>query len=217
MEKVSLGISTCLLGENVRYDGRNVLDCFLRDTLGKYVRYVPVCPEVECGFGVPRETMRLMGDPAHPRLVTACSGIDYTKRMEAWAGTRATELEHSGLCGFIFKSNSPSCGLERVKVYDDKGEPRTIGAGIFARIFREQFPPHPGRGGQPAPRPGPVGGLHRPHLPSQRHRARIDRKRAAAPPSCMSRKREKVLTMEQDPVTNGCFWWKRSKKQWPRR
>jgi len=140
MEKVSLGISTCLLGENVRYDGRNVLDCFLRDTLGKYVRYVPVCPEVECGFGVPRETMRLMGDPAHPRLVTACSGIDYTKRMEAWAGTRATELEHSGLCGFIFKSNSPSCGLERVKVYDDKGEPRTIGAGIFARIFREQFP-----------------------------------------------------------------------------
>jgi len=140
MEKISLGISTCLLGENVRYDGGHALDCFLRDTLDKYVRFVPICPEVECGFGVPRETMHLMGDPAHPRLVTTCSGIDHTKRMEAWAGARAAELAHSGLCGFIFKSNSPSCGMGRVKVYAEMGEPHTIGVGIFARIFREHFP-----------------------------------------------------------------------------
>ena len=128
------------LGENVRYDGGHALDRFLKDTLGTYVHYVPVCPEVECGFGIPRETIRLTGDPEHPRLVTTCTGVDHTERMEAWAGMRVAELEHDDLCGFIFKSNSPSCGMERVKVYDEKGMARKIGVGIFARIFMERFP-----------------------------------------------------------------------------
>ncbi len=140
MEKIGLGISTCLLGENVRYDGGHALDRFLKDTLGTYVHYVAVCPEVACGFGIPREAMHLTGDPAHPRLVTTCSGVDQTECMEAWARNRVVELEHEKLCGFIFKSNSPSCGMERVTVCDEKGEPRKIGAGIFARIFREHFP-----------------------------------------------------------------------------
>ncbi len=137
---ITLGISACLLGENVRYDGGHAQDRFLKETLGAYVRYAPVCPEVECGFGIPREAMRLTGDPEHPRLVTTRTGVDHTDRMEAWARTRVAELEHEGLCGFIFKSNSPSSGMERVKVYDEKGVPRKIGAGIFARIFREHFP-----------------------------------------------------------------------------
>ena len=140
METISLGISACLLGENVRYDGGHALDCFLRDTLGKYVRYVPVCPEVGCGFGIPREAMHITGDPGHPSLVTTYSGVDHTKRMEAWAGIRVAELEQERLCGFIFKSSSPSCGMERVTVYDEKGAPRKIGVGIFARIFMERFP-----------------------------------------------------------------------------
>jgi uncharacterized protein YbbK (DUF523 family) len=140
MEKISLGISACLLGENVRYDGGHALDGFLRDDLGMYVRYVPVCPEVECGFGIPREAMHLAGDPEHPRLVTVCTGVDHTKRIEAWAGLRVAEVEHDALCGFIFKSSSPSCGMELVKVYDEKGEPHEIGVGIFARIFMERFP-----------------------------------------------------------------------------
>jgi uncharacterized protein YbgA (DUF1722 family)/uncharacterized protein YbbK (DUF523 family) len=140
MGKIPIGISTCLLGENVRYNGGHALDRFLRDTLGKYVRYVPVCPEVECGFGIPRETFRLVGDPKEPRLVTGHTGVDHTDRMEVWASNRVTELENDGLCGFIFKSDSPSSGMERVKVYDDKGVPRKIGVGVFARIFMEHFP-----------------------------------------------------------------------------
>jgi uncharacterized protein YbbK (DUF523 family) len=140
MEKIRLGVSTCLLGENVRYDGGHALDRFLKDTLGAYVRYVSVCPEVECGFGIPRETMHLAGNPEHPRLVTTRTGIDHTDRMEVWARTRVAELEHDDLCGFIFKSNSPSSGMERVKVYDETGVPRKIGVGVFARIFMEYFP-----------------------------------------------------------------------------
>jgi uncharacterized protein YbgA (DUF1722 family)/uncharacterized protein YbbK (DUF523 family) len=143
MEKIRLGISRCLLGENVRYNGGNALDRFLRDTLGKHVEYVPVCPEVECGFGIPRETLRLLGDPKKPCLVTSRTGIDHTDRMEAWARRRVADLKNEKLCGFVFKSDSPSCGMERVKVYDDKGVPRKIGVGIFARIFMEHFPQTP--------------------------------------------------------------------------
>ena len=143
MEKIRLGISTCLLGENVRYNGGHALDRFLRDTLGRYVEYVPVCPEVECGFGIPRDTLRLVGDPQRPRLVTGRTGVDHTERMESWARGRVAELEKEGLCGFVFKSDSPSSGMERVKVYDDKGMPRKIGVGVFARIFMERFPMTP--------------------------------------------------------------------------
>jgi uncharacterized protein YbgA (DUF1722 family)/uncharacterized protein YbbK (DUF523 family) len=140
MEKIPIGISSCLLGENVRYNGGHALDRFLRDTLGRYVLYTPVCPEVECGFGIPRETLRLVGDPGKPRLITGKTGIDHTERMEAWAEMRMRNLEKQKLCGFIFKSDSPSSGMERVKVYDDSGVPRKIGVGIFARIFMEHFP-----------------------------------------------------------------------------
>jgi len=82
-----------------------------------------VCPEVECGFPVPREAMRLVGDPAHPRLVTTRTNVDHTERMAAWAQRRVAELEREGLCGFVFKSNSPSSGMERVRVYDSNGVP----------------------------------------------------------------------------------------------
>lgn len=140
MGKIRLGISACLLGETVRYDGGHALDRFLRDTLGKYIQYVPVCPEVECGFGVPREALRLVGNPKRPRLVTSCTVIDHTDRMEIWAAMRVAELDHEELSGFIFKSRSPSSGMERVKVYDDRGLLRKIGVGIFARMFMEHFP-----------------------------------------------------------------------------
>ena len=140
MGKMRLGISRCLLGDNVRYDGGNALDRYLRDTLGLYVEYVPVCPEAECGLGIPREAMRLTGDPKRPRLVTRRTGIDHTDRMESWARGRVAELAKENLCGFVFKSDSPSSGMERVKVYDNQGAPKKIGVGIFARIFMERFP-----------------------------------------------------------------------------
>jgi uncharacterized protein YbgA (DUF1722 family)/uncharacterized protein YbbK (DUF523 family) len=139
-QTIKLGISTCLLGEQVRYDGGHKLDRFLTDTLGSYVEYVPVCPEVECGFGIPRESLRLVGDPEAPRLVTSRTKKDYTERMLAWAGTRVRELEKEGLRGFIFKSNSPSSGMERVKVYNQKGMPVKKGVGLFARAFMDHFP-----------------------------------------------------------------------------
>ncbi len=139
-KKIKLGVSTCLLGENVRYDGGHKLDRFLRDTLGQYVEYVPVCPEVECGLPVPRESMHLEGNPESPRLVTSRTKQDMTERMVQWARKRVLELEKEDLCGFIFKSDSPSSGMERVRVYDNKGMPSKKGVGMFARIFMEHFP-----------------------------------------------------------------------------
>lgn len=142
MEKIRLGISACLLGQEVRFDGGHQLDRFITDTLGRYVEFVPVCPEVECGLGVPREAMRLVGDPALPRLVTVRTKIDHTERMLAWAQNRVSELAQEGLCGFIFKSKSPSSGMERVRVYNEQnqGSPVTKGVGLFARTFMEHFP-----------------------------------------------------------------------------
>lgn len=140
LEKIKLGVSSCLLGENVRYDGGHKLDRFLTDTLGEYVEYVPVCPEAECGLGVPREAMHLEGDPASPRLITTRTRQDMTRRMMTWAHKRVIQLEKEALCGFIFKSDSPSSGRERIKVYNEKGMPVKKGAGIFARIFMEHFP-----------------------------------------------------------------------------
>lgn len=137
---IKLGISACLLGQKVRYDGGHKLDRFLTDTLGRYVEYVPVCPEAECGFGTPREAFRLVGDPDNPRLVTSRTNRDFTDRMIGWAGRRLADLEKEDLCGFIFKAKSPSSGMERVKVYDAGGMPAKKGVGIFARAFMARFP-----------------------------------------------------------------------------
>lgn len=139
-DRIRVGISACLLGHTVRYDGGHKLDRYIRDTLGKYLEFVPVCPEVECGLGVPREAMRLVGDPESPRLVTVRSGRDVTEQMLKWAKHRLEELQEEELCGFIFKSGSPSSGMERVKVYSPGGMPSLKGRGLFARAFMERFP-----------------------------------------------------------------------------
>ncbi len=138
--KIRVGVSSCLLGHNVRYDGGHKLDRYIRDTLGQYMSFLPVCPEVECGLGVPREAMRLVGEPDSPRLVTVRTGRDLTHQMLGWAQTRLDQLEQEGLCGFIFKSGSPSSGMERVKVYGPGGMPSQRGVGLFARAFMERFP-----------------------------------------------------------------------------
>ncbi|HAM33045.1 MAG TPA: hypothetical protein DDX05_00315 [Deltaproteobacteria bacterium] len=119
-------VSACLLGEKVRYDGGHKLDLFLTGTLGPFVEWIRVCPEVDCGLPVPREAMRLVGDPGHPRLVTSKSGMDHTERMERWAKARLDELSGVDLCGYICKKDSPSCGMES--------------SGVFTRMFIERFP-----------------------------------------------------------------------------
>jgi uncharacterized protein YbgA (DUF1722 family)/uncharacterized protein YbbK (DUF523 family) len=140
MAAITLGISTCLLGKGVRWNGGHKLDRFLTDTLGQFVRYCPVCPEAECGFGTPREPLRLVGDPHAPRLVTARTQQDYTERMLRWARRRVKELEREDLSGFIVKGASPSCGMKGVKVYNEQGVPTASGAGIFTRFFVGHFP-----------------------------------------------------------------------------
>jgi len=139
-EQIRLGISSCLLGNKVRYDGQHKRDHFLVDTLGQYVQWVPVCPEVECGLLVPREAMRLVGDPERPRLVTIKTRIDHTDRMLKWAVQRARALDKEDLCGFVFKSRSPSSGMKSVKVYNDDGMPSQSGVGLFAKTFMDRFP-----------------------------------------------------------------------------
>ncbi len=140
-EKIKIGVSSCLLGKEVRYNGGHSHDRYITDILGQYFTFVDVCPEVEAGFGIPRETLRLVGDPGAPRLVTSRSGQDFTGIMHKWAKQRVKELEKENLCGFIFKSKSPSSGMERVKVYTEKGFPGSNkGVGLFARAFMDNFP-----------------------------------------------------------------------------
>ena len=135
-----LGISRCLLGDEVRFDGGHKRDRFLTDVFGHYVEWVPVCPEVEAGLGTPREAMRLVGDPQHPRLLTIKSGTDHTKVLETMTGDRLNELNELDLSGYVFKQGSPSCGVERVRVYTEQAMPSHNGIGIFARAFIEHFP-----------------------------------------------------------------------------
>jgi uncharacterized protein YbgA (DUF1722 family)/uncharacterized protein YbbK (DUF523 family) len=139
-DRIKLGVSSCLLGQEVRYDGGHKLDRFIRDTLGRYVEYVPVCPEVECGLPIPREAMHLYGDPAAPRLVAVKTRRDFTEQMQRWGRGRLADLEKRDLCGYIFKSKSPSSGLERIKVYDEKGRVSHQGVGLWARMFQDRFP-----------------------------------------------------------------------------
>ncbi len=137
---IKIGISSCLLGNKVRYDGGHSHDRFLTQTLGLYAAYVPVCPEVECGMPIPREAVRLAGDPDSPRLLTQKTGVDKTGQMNAWIKKKLKALEKEDLCGFIFRSKSPSSGLYRIRVYGDDGKVRKNGTGLFAKAFTRAFP-----------------------------------------------------------------------------
>jgi uncharacterized protein YbbK (DUF523 family) len=135
-----IGISQCLLGDNVRYDGGHKLDSVLIETLGRYVEWVPVCPEVEVGLGTPREPMRLVGDPHVPSLITTNTGMDHTDAMNRFAQRRVRELEALNLSGFVFKSASPSCGIRGVLLFNTQGIETQDGVGLFARAFMKHFP-----------------------------------------------------------------------------
>ena len=139
-EPIRILISSCLLGEKVRYDGGHKREGYLVETLSRFVTWVPVCPEVDCGLPTPRESMRLVGNPQSPRLVTSKTGVDYTERMSEFARKKMNELEPLNLCGYICKKDSPSSGMERVKVYGNSGIPAKTGAGVFTRAFMDRFP-----------------------------------------------------------------------------
>ncbi|GJL66375.1 MAG: hypothetical protein NPIRA05_13460 [Nitrospirales bacterium] len=138
-----LGISQCLLGEQVRYDGGHKRDPFLTTTLSPCVEWVPICPEVEAGLGTPREAMRLVGSPDKPRLVTIKTKNDHTALMQRFSAKKVRELSLLRLDGFIFKKNSPSCGIQRVRLYNRNGIPSSNGVGLFAKAFQQALPAIP--------------------------------------------------------------------------
>ena len=138
-----LGISACLLGDEVRFDGGHKRDAFLADILGAHVEWVRVCPEVEVGMGTPRETLRLIRDGTRLRMVTTRTGVDHTEAMETWARKRADELAAADLSGYVLKKDSPSCGMERVKVFDGTRTPVRNGRGLFAAALITRLPTLP--------------------------------------------------------------------------
>jgi uncharacterized protein YbgA (DUF1722 family)/uncharacterized protein YbbK (DUF523 family) len=138
--KPRVGISACLTGKKVRYDATDAFDSYLNRTLGRHVEWVAICPEVECGMPVPREPMRLRGDPGNPRLIQTAAGKDLTEHLRRWTEKKLRELESEALCGFVFKAGSPCCGLKKVKVHGLNGSPPRCGSGVFARAFTRRFP-----------------------------------------------------------------------------
>lgn len=140
---IRIGISACLLGQEVRHDGGHKRDPFLTDVLGRFVEFVPVCPEVEAGFGTPREAMHLSSIKGGIRLITIKTARDVTPPMERLIGRRVPALEAEELSGYILKKNSPSCGLERVKIYDRNGVPSATGRGLFASALVARLPQLP--------------------------------------------------------------------------
>jgi uncharacterized protein YbgA (DUF1722 family)/uncharacterized protein YbbK (DUF523 family) len=139
-EEILVGVSTCLLGQCVRHDGGHKRDAFLTDTLAPHVRFVPVCPEVELGLGIPREAIQLRRESDETRLVGVKSGRDHTEAMSAFARRKVAELVHLDLCGYIFKKGSPSCGMERVAIHLDDGRKERNGRGLFAATLMERLP-----------------------------------------------------------------------------
>lgn len=136
-----VGVSSCLLGRKVRFDGQHKRDDWLVDVLGPFVEWVPVCPELEVGMGVPRETIRLVGPSEGPRLVAERSGTDHTDPMRRYSEEKVRELARLDLAGYVLKKDSPSCGMSRVRVYGEKkGPPRRDGVGAFARVLLERLP-----------------------------------------------------------------------------
>ena len=151
-ERIRIGISSCLLGQHVRFDGGHKRDSFLTETLGRYVEWVPVCPEVEVGMGTPRETVHLVRDLARPRteiehvplrLIASASGADWTDRMTSYSRARVAALATLDLSGYVLKRDSPSCGMERVKVHAAGMTPERSGTGLYAAALLAHMPTLP--------------------------------------------------------------------------
>ena len=145
-EPIRIGVSSCLLGEEVRFDGGHKRSDFLTETLGRFVEFVPVCPEMEIGLGVPRESIRLVRGHDHAdaiRLVGNKTGLDHTDKMHAYAERCTAALGREELSGYVLKKDSPSCGMERVRVYGPSGMATRDGAGLFASALMRRYPSLP--------------------------------------------------------------------------
>jgi uncharacterized protein YbgA (DUF1722 family)/uncharacterized protein YbbK (DUF523 family) len=138
--KIKIGISSCLIGKNVRFDGGSLKPELINKVFPKYFNYTSFCPEVEIGMSIPRETIRLQKENDRIHLVAPKSGNDYTDEMTSYSKNKVQSLSQSNICGFILKKDSPSCGMERVKIYDPNKVPTKTGVGIFAQELKACFP-----------------------------------------------------------------------------
>jgi len=141
--KMRIGVSSCLLGHKVRYDGKHKKDSFITDVLAPSITIVDVCPEIEIGMGVPREPVRITDVGSGQRLVGTKSGDDWTLRMCKYVCKRVSQEDIKILSGFVFRSKSPSCGVNHVKVYGNKGDRPKFGSGLFAAEFVKTYPDLP--------------------------------------------------------------------------
>lgn len=140
-QKIPVGISACLLGQKVRYDGEAKLNPYITETLGQYFHWVPICPEAEAGLGTPRPSMHFEEDGDDIKLVQPKTGLDLTQKMTEFSTSRVAKVGPYDIYGYILKARSPSCGMERVKVYRGHGvRPHTNGTGVFAKALKEQHP-----------------------------------------------------------------------------
>ncbi|MDD2723207.1 MAG: DUF523 and DUF1722 domain-containing protein [Methylovulum sp.] len=138
MKKIPVGISSCLLGENVRFDGGHKRDSYIVGTLGEYFDFRPFCPEVAIGLGIPRPTVHLVKINRQIRCVGGKdTDNDVTERLQVYASQE--QAAFADLCGYILKKDSPSCGMERVKVFTG-GQPRKEGVGIYAAEMMRNNP-----------------------------------------------------------------------------
>ena len=139
--KIKIGVSSCLIGERVRWNGDHKQNHFVREVLANYFEYVSVCPEMEVGMGVPRETVALYGNLEKSRMISKKTQTDWTRPMKNYIKDRLKSLTNDDLCGYIFKSKSPSCGLGRIPVYSEFGSNKVRhGSGMFAQAFTKAFP-----------------------------------------------------------------------------
>ncbi len=137
---IRIGVSACLLGAKVRYDGQHKLDHWIAGTLGRFVQFVPICPEMDIGLGSPRESIRLTWEGEAVRLTAPKRGTDHTKDMRHYATGKCDTMASFDLSGYILKKGSPTCGMERVRIYDGSGMPSGTGRGLFAGVLMERFP-----------------------------------------------------------------------------
>ena len=139
--KIKIGVSSCLLGEKVRWNGDHKQNHYVRGILANYLEYVSICPEIEVGMGVPRETVALYGNPEKSQMISKKTQVDWTSPMKNYIKNCLKSLAHDDLCGYIFKSKSPSCGLGRIPVYSEFGSNKVRhGSGMFAQAFTKAFP-----------------------------------------------------------------------------
>ncbi len=138
--EIRVGVSSCLLGQEVRFDGGHKHDTLLTEGFGRVLTFVPLCPEMSIGLGTPRETMRLERTAGGVRLMMKKSGRDLTQEMTHWSQNAMAHIAAADLSGYILKKDSPSCGMERVKLYDHNGVPDRTGVGLFAATLKAAFP-----------------------------------------------------------------------------